>query len=780
MAAAKMTVVGDYKSGNIKQATKELTAIEKQAKGFSSSITKSFGGVGAALGGMFAAGAVVDFFKQSAQAAMEDEKSMVALATAMDNVGLSAKNAEAEGLIHSMSLQYGIADDQLRPAYQKLVTATKDVAEAQGLLKTAMDLSAAGYGDLEGASKALSAAANGNFTALTRLKVPIDQNIIKAKDFEGAMKALNNVVGGQAAAAAETYQGKMNRLTVAVGEAQEAIGYSLLNAIDKASQAIGGTGGMTSVITELGDEFATAIDDASNFIDMLVMTKKSVEGLIKPLEKATGIFPDWLNFFQDGIGVIPNWTRVLLNASIGGMKLGDAIEVILAVGRLWGAQTDITAAKQKDLTSATVSAAIAAGDARPLFLGMADAADEVSNAASSAAMSLYAMSIAREHGALKEKVTGKYSLELWKVLGSIRDTTDQVTRSTGGMGDAVETTTKELSAYQQGVKTAQEALAALATEMPNYVQDMSTPTFAMLNGQIDALKAKFIEAKQFVESTISSFVGQLDLGTALEQSKAAGSSLVEAFVSQGEKVVEFGKKVNALVQQGLEEPAWEAIMSLGYERGTEVADALASGNVAGNIANVNKVYESVKTMGDQVAEQAKVKFYDVGLQAMVSTLEAMIEQLMPNGKKRKQLLAMLDDLAGSMYRKTYIDVEVRGPYGAGGAPSFSGAEFGTAMAGYSGPTFEPGMPLDLSSFGGLNLGGMGFADGGIATSPTPGIFGEAGPEALIPLDRLGDFGGNSYSITVNAGVGDPRAIGKSVVEAITLFERSSGPVFARP
>ena len=126
--------------------------------------------------------------KDAAQAAMEDEKSMVALATAMDNVGLSSQNAQAEGLIESMMLQTGIADDRLRPAYQKLVTSTKDVTEAQGLLQTALDLSAAGYGDLESASKALSAAANGNFTALQRLKVPIDQAALASKDFDAAVE----------------------------------------------------------------------------------------------------------------------------------------------------------------------------------------------------------------------------------------------------------------------------------------------------------------------------------------------------------------------------------------------------------------------------------------------------------------------------------------------------------------------------------------------------------------------------------------------------------------
>jgi phage-related minor tail protein len=140
---------------------------------------------------------------------------------------------------------------------------------------------------------------------------------------------------------------------------------------------------------------------------------------------------------------------------------------------------------------------------------------------------------------------------------------------------------------------------------------------------------------------------------------------------------------------------------------------------------------------------------------------------------------MLDDLAASMYRKTYLDVEVRGPGITG--PAYEAPTIAGGMAGGSTatPAILTSTPVPAAAgnfYGGIRL----FADGGIATRPTPGIFGEAGPEALIPLDRMGDFGGgNTYNINVNAGVGDPRAIGKSVVEAITLFERSSGPVFAR-
>lgn len=40
-----------------------------------------------------------------------------------------------------------------------------------------------------------------------------------------------------------------------------------------------------------------------------------------------------------------------------------------------------------------------------------------------------------------------------------------------------------------------------------------------------------------------------------------------------------------------------------------------------------------------------------------------------------------------------------------------------------------------------------FADGGIVTSPTLGVVGEAGPEAIIPLNQLGNMGGNT-SVTI--------------------------------
>jgi len=65
------------------------------------------------------------------------------------------------------------------------------------------------------------------------------------------------------------------------------------------------------------------------------------------------------------------------------------------------------------------------------------------------------------------------------------------------------------------------------------------------------------------------------------------------------------------------------------------------------------------------------------------------------------------------------------------------------------------------------------ATGGIVNQPTLAMIGEAGPEAVIPLSRMGQMGGG-INITVNTGVGDPVAIGKGIVDALTAYKSRTG------
>jgi hypothetical protein len=77
---------------------------------------------------------------------------------------------------------------------------------------------------------------------------------------------------------------------------------------------------------------------------------------------------------------------------------------------------------------------------------------------------------------------------------------------------------------------------------------------------------------------------------------------------------------------------------------------------------------------------------------------------------------------------------------------------------------------DAGGDGGANPAGLDYkamATGGIVTSPTFALIGEAGPEAVIPLSKMGSMGGG---ITVNVNGGDPQA----VVDALRRYQRQNG------
>jgi hypothetical protein len=59
------------------------------------------------------------------------------------------------------------------------------------------------------------------------------------------------------------------------------------------------------------------------------------------------------------------------------------------------------------------------------------------------------------------------------------------------------------------------------------------------------------------------------------------------------------------------------------------------------------------------------------------------------------------------------------------------------------------------------------------------LFIPSGAGQIVANGQAGKMGGTvNYNVTVQAGVGDPVAIGREVVTAIKRFERVSGPVFA--
>ena len=85
------------------------------------------------------------------------------------------------------------------------------------------------------------------------------------------------------------------------------------------------------------------------------------------------------------------------------------------------------------------------------------------------------------------------------------------------------------------------------------------------------------------------------------------------------------------------------------------------------------------------------------------------------------------------------------------------------------PTIAQPTPTARNTPGGIRM----MADGGIVTGPTIAMIGEAGPEAVIPLDRMKNSGG--ITVNVTGGLATSAEIGQAVVNAIRAYNRSAGP-----
>jgi hypothetical protein len=208
-------IVSEFKSQGVDKALKEFRSLEGGAAKASFAIKKAALPAAAALAGL------------GDQAAAEK------LAGTLRNVtGASDKQiASVEDYISKTSVAAAVADDELRPALQTLITGTKDVTKAQDLMGLALDISAATGQDLETVSKALAKGYNGQNTALKKLDPSLGKLIKDGASTDEVFAALSETFGGQAAAAADTAEGKMKSMSIALGEAKEEIGAALLPVI---------------------------------------------------------------------------------------------------------------------------------------------------------------------------------------------------------------------------------------------------------------------------------------------------------------------------------------------------------------------------------------------------------------------------------------------------------------------------------------------------------------------------------------------------------------------
>lgn len=169
----------------------------------------------------------------AAKAAAEDQKAQELLAQQLRTSAMATDDviASNEQFISSMSKAFSVADDDLRPAMASLVRSTGSVETAQSLMTTALDIAAATGKDLETVTLALGKAANGQTAALTKLDPSLKGVIDSSSTLDDITGALAVSFGGAATVAAESFEGRMKGMTIALDETKESIGAALLPAL---------------------------------------------------------------------------------------------------------------------------------------------------------------------------------------------------------------------------------------------------------------------------------------------------------------------------------------------------------------------------------------------------------------------------------------------------------------------------------------------------------------------------------------------------------------------
>ena len=246
--ALVVSALATWNGKALAKGSKQISEFDKSAQKLGKTFAKYLG-----------ATALVAFGKSSVNAFIESEKAAAKLRTTINNLGLSFEQRAIDDYLKRLSLQYGIIDENLIPGFQRLLIVTKDVAKAQSIFQTALDVSAGTGKDLTSVSTSLSKAYLGDNVALGRLGVGLSKAQLKSSSFLDVQKTLNANFAGQASAAVAGYAGDMAKLTVAVDESKEAIGKGLLDALRTLS-------GDTSIDTFTA-KMVTAADTLARYIN---------------------------------------------------------------------------------------------------------------------------------------------------------------------------------------------------------------------------------------------------------------------------------------------------------------------------------------------------------------------------------------------------------------------------------------------------------------------------------------------------------------------------------
>jgi len=178
-------------------------------------------------------GAIFAMLSRALRGFIDEGKEIKRLEILLNNLNKGFQSVAVEEFLGRVQTLTGVLDDQLRPAFARLLRELKNIGASQSLLNIAIDVSRGTGQDLETIVTALTRAFNGNNTQLKRLQIGLSKAALEGKDFSVVLGELEKLYGGAGEDYLNTYAGKMDLLKTRLDEAGEVLAKGILDGLTK-------------------------------------------------------------------------------------------------------------------------------------------------------------------------------------------------------------------------------------------------------------------------------------------------------------------------------------------------------------------------------------------------------------------------------------------------------------------------------------------------------------------------------------------------------------------
>lgn len=738
MAGARKLVIEIL--GNAKDASAAFADVRKDSDKTDERLS-SFGTNALAAGTAIAAGlafAVTEF--------VEADKASQKLDNSAKNAASSAKiNAAALRDVAQATQSKTAADgDSLVAGQAMLVQFGATQEQTVALTPLLADLSRKMGVDTETAARAVGKSLEGSTGQLSKMGIQVDAAKAATDPFTATMDALRSTVGGFAEAEGATAAGTLERIKNQLGDVVEAVGGGAMEAFTPLIDFMG-TVGLS------GSAAGDAIGNMAGKLGVIAgTTALAMGGLIKAREGIDAVKTAAAGA-SGGIGAMG-----FALGAIGVVGAGLAlVGIVQSINQATKSAEDFEAAMNSFDGAASVTDQVnslkAAVDAQT---GMGDKAWDFIFTGS-----VKTGTLAVQLGEATMQVDG-----LGRVLGSIKDSGDMA-----GLAEKI----KFIEVNASGSEAQMSALNAMLDPYRQTVINADAAT----RGHAQALQEDAAAALMATEA-ITEYVDQLK----------AGTDPVFAAIRATWQNAEAKDKAAAAEAKLTELTAAGKVGSAEYTKAQQDL----------NRANLDSTSSAVNQQSALATLQAKMNDGSVSASLFKQTLDQMVASGSISQSTANNMAAAFG-LASDGAKTGAWNVGLL----KGSADKLNGTNANVSVSANTSDaqTRLSGIENTISrirqaainsgsSLGIILTGGYGrVATGGTVHAGQPYLVGERGPEIVvpgsgyvIPTRRLVDQpsgtsssgGGAGVIVNVSAGVGDPVAIGRSVVEVLKAYERTSG------